>query len=260
MTHPAPAELRALASAIAVEAGAFVRERAALVRELVDTKSTPTDMVTEVDRAAEQLIVSRILGARPADGILGEEGANHAGASGVRWVIDPLDGTTSYIYGYPAYSVSIAVEIEGEVVAGAVFDAAHSQLYSAARGEGATCDGRAIHVGGESRLPHALVATGFGYDPARRAAQAQTVARILPQIRDIRRGGSAALDLCWVAAGKVDAYYEQGLNAWDMAAGLLIVSEAGGATGWADTLSPPAVIATNPHLFEPLRALLQPLG
>lgn len=256
MTAPLPSGLLALARDAAAEAGEFVRERAAAARERVTTKSTPTDMVTEVDHAAEALIVARLMSARPDDAILGEEGANHAGASGVRWLIDPLDGTTSYIYGYPAYSVSIAAEFEGEAVAGAVYDAAHGALYSAAKGEGAFRDGRAIHVSGETRLGHALTGTGFGYDPERRAMQATLLGRVLPRIRDIRRGGSAALDLCWVAAGHLDAYFEQGLNEWDMAAGLLIAREAGGATGWAESLAPPAVIAANPALFGPLRRLL----
>lgn len=260
MPNPTPAELLTLASAAASEAGQFIRERADLVRELVHSKSTPTDMVTEVDHAAERMIVERLLAARPHDGMTGEEGANRPSTSGVRWIIDPLDGTTSYIYGYPAYSVSIAAELDGEVVAGAVFDAAHGRLYAASRGGGAFRDGVTLHVNEETRLGHALTSTGFGYDPARRAMQAATLARILPQLRDIRRGGSAALDLCWVAAGHVDAYYEQGLNEWDMAAGLLIVREAGGVTGWAEGLAPPAVIATNPALFEPLRALLNTAG
>ncbi|MBA4180202.1 MAG: inositol monophosphatase [Anaerolinea sp.] len=256
MANALSSDLLPLACEAAAEAGSFIRGRAAVVRELVDSKSTSTDMVTEVDHAAERMIVNRLLAARPDDGVLGEEGTDRPSQSGVRWIIDPLDGTTSYIYGYPAYSVSIAAEAEGEVVAGAVYDAAHALLYSAARGKGAFRDGHRIHVTHESRLGHALTGTGFGYDPARRAAQAALVARVLPRVRDIRRSGSAALDLCWVAAGHLDAYFEQGLNVWDMAAGLLIVGEAGGVTGWAERLAPPAVIATNQALFEPLRALL----
>ncbi|MEO6396850.1 MAG: inositol monophosphatase family protein [Tepidiformaceae bacterium] len=256
MNEPDAAGLLALAQEIATEAGLFLRERAPLVRERIDTKSSPTDMVTEVDRAAEALIVGRIVAARPGDGLLGEEGASREGTSGVRWVIDPLDGTTSFIYGYPAYSVSIAAELHGQTVAGAVYDAAHGMLYSAERGGGAFCDGQRLQVSGESRLAHALCGTGFGYDPLRRAAQAKVLVEVLPRIRDIRRGGSAALDLCWVASGYLDAYFEQGLNAWDMAAGALIVEEAGGLTGWAQGLEPPCLVATNPALFAPLRSLL----
>lgn len=260
MADPTPAKLLSLARELATEAGLFLRQRAPLVRELIDTKSSPTDMVTEVDRTAESLIVGRILAARPHDGLLGEEGASRDGTSGVRWVIDPLDGTTSYIYGYPAYSVSIAAELQGETVAGAVYDAAHGLLYSAAKGEGAFCDDRPIAVTGETRLGHALCGTGFGYDPGMRARQAAMVAQILPRIRDIRRGGSAALDLCWVASGHLDAYFEQGLNAWDMAAGVLIVQEAGGITGWADGLTPKCLVAANPALFAPIHSMLNALG
>lgn len=260
MAEPSPAELLSLACDVATEAGRFLRQRAPLVRELIDTKSSPTDMVTEVDRAAEALIVGRILAARPNDGLLGEEGAARDGASGVRWVIDPLDGTTSYIYGYPAYSVSIAAELRGETVAGAVYDAAHGLLYSAARGGGAFRDDRPIAVTAETRLGHALCGTGFGYDPARRGQQAAMVAQILPRIRDIRRGGSAALDLCWVASGHLDAYFEQGLNAWDMAAGVLIAQEAGGVTGWAEDLTPKCLVAANPALFAPIQSMLNALG
>lgn len=260
MADPAPAELLLLARELATQAGLFLRQRAPLVRELVDTKSSPTDMVTEVDRAAEALIVGRILAARPDDGLLGEEGASRDGTSGVRWVIDPLDGTTSYIYGYPAYSVSIAAELHGQTVAGAVYDAAHGLLYSASRGGGAYCDDRPISVTTEARLGHALCGTGFGYDPQRRAQQGAMVTQILPRIRDIRRGGSAALDLCWVASGHLDAYFEQGLNAWDMAAGVLIVQEAGGLTGWADALQPNCLVAANPALFAPIQSMLNALG
>ena len=260
MADPTPAELLPLARELAIEAGLFLRERAPFVRESIDTKSSPTDMVTEVDRAAEALIVARLLAARPDDGLLGEEGASREGTSGVRWVIDPLDGTTSYIYGYPAFSVSIAAEFRGETVAGAVYDAAHGLLYSASRGGGAFCDARPITVTTETRLGHALCGTGFGYDPQRRAEQAAMVAQVLPRIRDIRRGGSAALDLCWVASGHLDAYFEQGLNAWDMAAGVLIVQEAGGLTGWVDALAPRCLVAANPALFAPIRALLSALA
>ncbi len=197
----------------------------------VGTKSTPTDMVTEADRAAEALIVERLLAARPEDGIVAEEGSARTGRSGVRWVIDPLDGTTNYIYGIPAFAVSIAAEREGEVVAGVVHDVAHGLAYAAVRGDGATRNGRPIGVSEGNDLARALVATGFAYDPARRAEQAAVLARVLPQVRDIRRLGSAALDLAHVACGMVDGYYEYRLNAWDVAAGGLLVREAGGRTG-----------------------------
>ena len=250
-------ELLALATELALEAGALLAERQPLVRELVGTKSTPTDMVTEVDREAEALLVRRILAARPSDAILGEEGANQAGTSGVRWVLDPLDGTTNYLYGYPPYAVSIGVEVDGVTVAGVVHDASRAETYTAARDGGAFMNGRQITVSNEERIPHTLLGTGFGYDVEGRRKQAAIVARLLPQVRDIRRSGSAALDLCSVASGRLDGYYEFGLNEWDRAAGILIVQEAGGlaevsAGGFGLELN----LASGPALFRPLEALV----
>jgi myo-inositol-1(or 4)-monophosphatase len=251
-------ELLPLATEFALEAGAFLAERQPLVREMVDSKSTPTDMVTEVDRAAEALLVDRILAARPDDGILGEEGANHGGTSGVRWVIDPLDGTTNYVYGFPAYAVSIGVELNGEAIAGAVHDAARRETYTAALGEGAFLDGRRLAVSTETRLPHALVGTGFAYDPEIRRRQGAIVAYLLPRVRDLRRSGSAALDLCSVAVGRLDAYAEFGLNEWDRSAGMLIVREAGGMAG----VVPMGFVldlnlAAGPALFPQVQALIR---
>lgn len=224
----------------------------------VGTKSTPTDMVTEADRAAEELIVARLLGARPADGIVAEEGSARAGSSGVRWVIDPLDGTTNFIYGIPAFAVSIAAEREGDVVAGVVHDVAHGLAYAAVRGGGATCNGQPIGVRERGELAAALVATGFAYDPARRAEQATVLAQVLPQIRDIRRLGSAALDLAHMACGMVDGYYEYRLNPWDVAAGGLLVREAGGRTGGfgGGTFGEGFVVAAAPSLFGALAELV----
>ncbi len=227
---PDPVALLSLASATAREAGAMVAARAGHIRTDVGTKSTPTDMVTEVDRDSEALIVARILAARPADAILGEEGGGQPGTSGVRWVIDPLDGTTNYLYGYPAYAVSIAAEFEGVAVAGVVFDASRGDIFEAALGRGATLNGQPIRVSGKRELASALTGTGFGYDPQRRALQGAVLASLLPHIRDIRRGGSAALDLCAVACGRLDAFFELGLGPWDWAAAALIIREAGGAT------------------------------
>lgn len=254
-------ELRVLASEVAREAGAFVSARALEARLHVATKSSATDMVSEVDRESEALIVARLLAARPGDGILGEEGGEHAGPSGVRWVIDPLDGTTNYLYAYPAYAVSIAAEQDGEVVAGAVFDASHGHLYSAAIGEGATRDGAPLAVSVSTSLATALVGTGFGYDSAQRARQGRILAGVVPHIRDIRRSGSAALDLCWVASGRYDAYFELGLGPWDWAAGALIVREAGGRTLLRHRDGRIAlVIAAAAALLEPLEALLVECG
>ncbi|HEY4668823.1 MAG TPA: inositol monophosphatase family protein [Tepidiformaceae bacterium] len=260
-----------LAIEIAHEAGALLTARQATVRQSVSTKSTATDMVTQVDKDTEALIVERILAARPDDGLLGEEGASRPGTSGVRWVIDPLDGTTNYIYGWPAYAVAIGVEYQGEAIAGVVHDAARNETFSASLGSGASLNGRPISVGAETSLANALVGTGFGYAPSRRVAQAAVIARIIPNIRDIRRGGSAAIDLCHVACGRLDAYYEYGLNPWDSSAGDLIVCEAGGLTSTftgtpiprdldLSSPTPGSILATNPTLHAPLLALLEEAG
>jgi myo-inositol-1(or 4)-monophosphatase len=193
----------------------------------VATKSTSTDMVTAVDREVETLLVTGIRAARPGDGILGEEGADVEGSSGYRWVIDPIDGTTNYLYGHPGFAVSIACELDGEAIVGVVHDPLHRDVFAATRGGGATRNGDPIRCSQETDLSKALVATGFGYDPDRRRKQGEVVARIIGDIRDIRRMGAAAVDLCSVACGRVDAYFERGLNPWDLAAGQLIAAEAG---------------------------------
>lgn len=257
MDEQLTAGLLELAREVAVEAGSLLRERAADVRELVETKSSPTDMVTEVDRASEALIVGRIVAARPDDDILGEEGSARPGRSGVHWVIDPLDGTTNYIYGFPAYAVSIGVEIDGVMSVGVVYDAAHDDVYAAARGLGASCNGRAIAVSSCESLAVALTGTGFGYDAGRRRKQAALLGRVIGEIRDIRRAGSAALDLCSVACGRLDAYFEWGLQPWDMAAGRVIVEEAGGQTDVPATYDGgPLLVASNGRLFDEFRALI----
>lgn len=235
-----------LATGIAAEAAALI-SRFPAAGFGVGTKSNPVDMVTEADHAAEALIERRILEARPHDGLLGEEGASRPGTSGVRWVFDPLDGTTNFVYGIPAYAVSIAVEAGGEVVAGVVHDVANRHVFTAALGGGAFRNGAPIRASGKADLGTALIATGFSYDPARRAEQAAILTRILPRIRDIRRNGSAALDLCRVAHGEVDGYFEYRLNPWDIAAGGLIVREAGGLT-----------VGFGGHLFTDGHALACP--
>jgi len=255
-------ELLELATALGLEAGRLLAARVDGVRESVGTKSSVTDMVTEVDRESEALIVARVRAARPDDAIVGEEGANRDGTSGVRWVVDPLDGTTNFLYGYPAYAVSIGVEVEGEAAVGVVYDAARGQMFSAARGRGATLDGRAIAVTGKAELATALIGTGFGYDPDVRREQGRILARLLPSIRDVRRSGSAALDLCNVACGRLDAFYERGLNEWDLCAGALIVREAGGQTMGFDGRPARAgsIIAAGPSLMAALRELLREAG
>jgi myo-inositol-1(or 4)-monophosphatase len=256
------AHLLELALELADGASGLVLERLGQPRSDVRTKSTGTDMVTEVDKASEELIVAGIRRARPDDAILSEEGAGGEGSSGYRWVIDPIDGTTNYLYGHPGFGVSIAVEHEGDVVAGVVQDPVHAEVFAATRGGGATRNGRPIEVSAETRLSSALVATGFGYDPERRIAQAEVLTRVIGRIRDVRRMGAAAVDLCSVACGRVDAYFERGLNHWDLAAGALIASEAGARLAAIDG-GPPlpgSVVAAPPALFEPLQELLVTAG
>ncbi|HEX7166379.1 MAG TPA: inositol monophosphatase family protein [Acidimicrobiales bacterium] len=245
--------LAAFAASVAEEAGALLVERLAQVRIVVDTKSTSTDMVTEVDRASEALIAQRILEHRPGDGLVGEEGTARPSSTGVEWVADPLDGTTNYLYGFPAFSVSIAAMVGGESVAAAVHDPVHHETFTAALGAGAWCNGRRLAVAGAPALATALVGTGFGYDATRRAEQAAVLPRVLPNVRDVRRMGSAALDLCWVALGRLDAYYERGLALWDWAGGSLVAAEAGATVL---TLDDGTTVAAPPHLVDDLVALL----
>jgi myo-inositol-1(or 4)-monophosphatase len=252
-----------LARRTAHEAGDLVRRlRAESAVEVAATKSTPTDVVTASDHASERLIHQRILRERPEDGFLGEEGGSAIGTSSVRWVVDPIDGTVNYLYDIPAYAVSIAAEVDGEVSVGVVYNPVSAETWSAVRGGGSLRNGLPVAVSSEVRPDRSLVATGFGYEPRVRAAQGAAVARLLPQVRDIRRAGAASLDLCSVAMGRVDAYVEQGLAPWDLAAGGLIAREAGarvaglgGASAGKDL-----VVAANPALFDVLEPLLVEAG
>lgn len=250
--------LHHLAAVVAEEAGTFLLDALGRDRTTVETKSSPTDMVTEMDRAAEGRITHLIRAERPDDAILGEEGASEEGTSGIRWVIDPLDGTTNYLYRVPVFAVSVAAEDETGAVVGAVFDPSQAELFTAIRGVGAWRNGRPLLVTGTASLETALVATGFSYDRHRRRQQAMALAHVLPAVRDIRRFGAASLDLCWVAAGRVDAYFERDLQPWDLAAGTLIAREAGSWVGGFDggEPSPAGVVAAAPHLRDPLLALL----
>jgi fructose-1,6-bisphosphatase/inositol monophosphatase family enzyme len=219
-------------------------------------------MVTEVDRACEALIVGGLRAARPQDAIVGEEGTADEGTTGVRWLVDPVDGTTNYLYGIPGFSASIAAEIDGDRAVGVVHDVLHGEVFAAVVGRGATRNGVPIRCSDKADLPTALVATGFAYDPSRRERQAAVLGQVLPKIRDIRRMGAASVDLCSVACGRVDAYYEKGLGPWDLAAGALIASEAGARVGDLDggAAKGDMVLAAAPALFEPLRALLRAAG
>ena len=277
---PDPQELLALADQTATAAATLLAEEGAQQRpEVAATKSSLTDVVTEMDRRAEQLIRQRILAARPGDTILGEEGGEIGGKAGpgaARWVVDPLDGTINYLYGLADWSVSIAAEVDGVIVAGVVAIPLRGETYLAARGHGATvrtatgqttAAGRSGSAEGQRRsagpalccnrgvpLAQALVGTGFGYLSGRRRVQGQVVSALLPRIRDIRRGGSAAVDLCSVAAGRLDAFYERGLNPWDYSAGSLIAEEAGAlVTGLGGRpASPSFTIAAGPGLYQEL--------
>lgn len=260
MTSLAP--LLELATGAAREAGALLRDGLEHPRTAVETKSTSTDMVSEMDRAAEALLVEHLLGSRPDDAMVGEEGTDRAGTSGVRWIVDPLDGTTNYLYRLPGFAVSIAAEVAGEVAAAVVYDVVHDELFAAQRGAGATRNGRPVRCSQAEHLATALVATGFSYEPARRARQAEVLVGLLPRVRDVRRFGAASVDLCAVACGRVDAYYERGLAPWDLAAGVLIAQEAGAAVTAFDggPVRAGAVLAAAPGVAPGLRALLGDLG
>jgi myo-inositol-1(or 4)-monophosphatase len=223
----------------------------------VDSKSSSTDMVSDADREAEEAIVSLLRAERPDDGLLGEEGAEQTAANGRRWVIDPLDGTTNFLYGLPAWVVSVAVEDSGGALAGVVFDPNRDELFAAERGGGATCNGTPIRVREGAALERALVATGFGYESDRRARQAEVLRSVLPAVRDVRRAGAAALDLAWVAAGRLDGYWERGLHPWDWAAGRLLVTEAGGEVRDLPG-DPHGLVAAEPGLIGPLEELTAP--
>lgn len=244
----------------AAAAGArhIVDERPRGPLEITATKSSSTDIVTVMDQQAERLVVERIAAARPDDGFLGEEGAAVEGTSGVTWVIDPIDGTVNYLYGIPSYAVSVAARVGDEVVAGAVVNPVSGETWSAVRGQGAWLDGRPIRVNPAPELAMALVATGFGYGPERRARQARILCTVLPLIRDVRRAGAASLDLCALACGRVDAVYEQGLKPWDLAAGGLVAEEAGATVGGlrGGPAGEALVVAAPPGLFEVLVQLL----
>jgi len=229
-----PSDLREFAEHLALEAGqlALVGRRRLGVGQVAahDTKSSATDPVTEFDRAAEALLVEAIRRARPHDTIIGEEGADHVGTSGLEWHLDPIDGTANFIYDLPAWCTSVAVVDRDGPLAGAVSVPIADELFSAELNGGSTLNGKPINCSATTNISTALVGTGFSYLPERRREQAERVAQLLPQVRDIRRFGSAALDLCLVACGRLDAYYEEYLNSWDLAAGVLISSEAGAIT------------------------------
>ncbi|MEZ0089601.1 inositol monophosphatase family protein [Streptacidiphilus sp. EB129] len=256
------AELLDIALEAARGAGALLRDGRPADLAVAATKSSSVDVVTEMDLAAEKLITELIARRRPDDGLLGEEGAASVGSSGVRWVIDPLDGTVNYLYGLPAWSVSIAAELDGQTLVGVVEVPPRGETVHAVRGAGAFLNDRQITCGEAPAMAQALVGTGFGYLRERRVRQAAVAQELIPRLRDIRRGGSAAIDLSDVACGRLDGYYERGLNPWDHAAGVLIASEAGALTGGrpGDPASTELTVAAPAGLFEPLQQLLEELG
>jgi myo-inositol-1(or 4)-monophosphatase len=259
---PDPAELVVLARDLAEQAGALVRAGRRRGLSHVTTKSSITDMVTEYDRLSEDLIVRGLLAARPRDAIIGEEGADRAGTSGVDWLIDPIDGTTNFLYDLPGYAISIAARDSDGLLAGVVHVPALGETFHAGRGGGAFLDDAPIRCSGATVLATSLVATGFSYDPGLRVRQTTALVEIIGRIRDIRRFGAAAVDLCHVACGRVDAYYERGLAAWDLAAGELIAREAGAVVTGFDGAPPRpgAVAAATPAIHQPLLDLLQTAG
>jgi len=256
----AETELRDVAVAVATEAAELARHaRDAMVAGepvRVETKTTDTDVVTAVDRAVEQLVRDRLAGLRPGDHVLGEESGGSSG-DGITWVVDPIDGTVNFLYGAPSFAVSLAAQVDGESVAGAVVEPVSGRCWTAVRGEGAWLDGRRLSVSAPSRLELSLVGTGFAYSTQRRARQARFVGELVTRVRDVRRAGVASLDLCAVAAGWLDGYVEHGLHRWDWAAGALIAAEAGAVVhlpGSDAALGGDATLAAAPSIAEALYA------
>jgi myo-inositol-1(or 4)-monophosphatase len=275
-------ELLDLAVSIALEAGEVLRRHLSaarptqMVTDSVRTKSSHTDLVTAADHASEATILSRLRAARPDDAVLAEESGRQDGTSGYMWIVDPLDGTINFVYGFPVFAVSIAVmgpagdERSGnggptiKTLAGVVHDPLRGETFSAIADSGAWRDGEALVIGPAPSIGDSLIATGFSYDSGRRRSQADLLTHVLPVVRDIRRAGAAAIDLCWVAAGRLDGMFEAGLAPWDVAAGSLIVTEAGGTVeevpGLLGSDGGPTLVATAPGLHAALRALLESAG
>lgn len=247
-----------IAARAARAAGSLLLERFGGPARGVGTKSSGTDMVSDADRDAEAVIAALVRDAFPSDAIFGEETGAHAGDSGRTWIVDPLDGTTNYLYGIPQWCVSIACEDARGGVAGVIYDPCRDELFAAARGAGATLNDAPIACSTLSDTAKALVATGYGYEPSERDRWGAVIARLLPQIRDVRRAGSAALDLAWTACGRIDAYAEVPCRHWDRAAGVVIAAEAGCEISVLDAIGPAGdgVIAAPPALHAPIRAAI----
>jgi myo-inositol-1(or 4)-monophosphatase len=254
-------ELLELAEKIAKKAGELLMSRPTNFE--LDQKSGVLDFATQMDHESEKLIVSEILSARPNDSIIGEEGANRKGSSGYTWVIDPIDGTVNYLYGIPGWCISIAVKDNDGYLVGVVHAPSFAMTWSARRGGGATCNGKPLRCNEPVELNRALIATGFAYDIERRKPQAKFIAELLPQIRDVRRMGACAVDICMVASGSVDAHFEAGVNEWDYAAAGLIASEAGAKFSYLKGIwdgEKYFVLTAGPSLFASLAKALAPHG
>lgn len=261
-------ELLSIARRVAVQAGELAAQRRREGVEVAASKSSPVDIVTEADRETERLIRSLLADARPDDGFFGEESDASSSASGLHWIVDPIDGTVNFLYGIPHYAVSIAV-VEGEpdplswrALAACVVNPASGEVFTAMAGGGAFLGEQPIQVAQPVELAQALVATGFAYDSAMRGRQGAVVAQLLPEVRDIRRLGTASLDLCFVASGRFNAYFERTLSPWDHAAGALIAREAGARVSGLDGAAPSRdfIIAAEPGLADRLEQRLRELG
>lgn len=251
-------ELVAVATRLAREAGDMALAGRKRGLRDVSTKTSRTDMVTEYDKASEALIFAGLRSLRPLDSIVGEEGASHVGSNDITWFIDPIDGTSNFLYDIPMWAVSIGARQHGEAIAGAVYVAAAGEMFSATRGGGARLNDSPIGCNLDARLETALVATGFSYAPESRPVQAGRVARMIGHIRDIRRFGAAAVDMCYVACGRLDGYFEENLHDWDIAAGDLIAREAGCRTGdfRGGPIRPAETMTASPAIFEALGRLI----
>ncbi|WP_106177007.1 inositol monophosphatase family protein [Prauserella shujinwangii] len=271
--EPDPAVLTEVAARVAAEAADLVRTARADISAgrgvAVDTKTSDTDVVTAVDHDSERFVRRRLAELRPGDPVLGEEGGGEVGtesaegSAAVTWVVDPIDGTVNFLYGFPVFAVSVAAQVGGVSVAGAVVEPVSGRRWTATRGAGAWLDGEPLRVSRPAGLDQALLATGFAYQVRRRARQARLMAGVLEHVRDIRRAGAASLDLCAVAAGWHDAYFEHGLNRWDWAAGALIAAEAGAVVslpGEDPQLGADATLAASPAVASALRAVLVDCG
>lgn len=252
------AELLALAIEAAHAAGGLLMKSFVGDREEVSTKSSPTDLVSKADKDSERFLLDFIASKRPGDGILAEEGGRAESSTGFRWVIDPLDGTVNFLFRIPVWAVSLAVEDRNGGLVGVVYDPNRGETFAARREEGAWLNDRRLHVSDRADLATALIGTGFAYEVTRRVAQARLAAEVLGQVRDIRRAGSAALDLCAVACRRLDGFYEAYTEPWDRAAGALIVAEAGGivSRGPAPVGEGTTIVASNEILHDELRRLV----